>query len=251
AILEPLQREHVLSYLIAGSERAMLIDTGTGGQSMRALVALLTDLPVFVLNSHSHWDHVGSNHEFDDIAIHVAEAHELAYRYAPEEIAEFFGEDSLLGPLPPGRSLETIGIGPSAPTTILQGGERLDLGGRSLTAVHTPGHAPGLLSLLDEENGVLFSTDTAYPGPLYAFSDETDIPTYIRSMELLADLAPSLRYIHPSHNADLMPVSLLPRMRDALIDIQQGKAPDRVDETKATYEYEGFGVYAPLPVEQP
>src|SRR3954447_7618001 len=81
ALLEPLQFERVLSYLILGNERALLIDTGTGAVSMKAAVESLTDLPVLLVNSHSHWDHVGNNQEFDEIAIHRAEAHELAHEY--------------------------------------------------------------------------------------------------------------------------------------------------------------------------
>jgi glyoxylase-like metal-dependent hydrolase (beta-lactamase superfamily II) len=246
ALLEPLQVERVLSYLVVGNERALLIDTGTGAVSMREAVATLTDLPILLVNSHSHWDHVGSNHEFDQIVIHRAEAHELAHGYSRADIADFFGEDALLGQLPAGRSIESITIGPSTPTRLLDGGESFDLGGRMIAALHTPGHSPGLLSFLDEENGVLFSTDTAYPGPLYAYSDDTDLETYIRSMELLAELAPSLEYVHPSHNADIMPAALLPRMRDALIEVASGKTPDSTDELRATYDYDGFGVYGPL-----
>jgi glyoxylase-like metal-dependent hydrolase (beta-lactamase superfamily II) len=247
AIQEPLQRERVLSYLVVADERALLIDTGTGAGSMKAAVETVTDLPVTLVNSHTHWDHVGSNHEFTDIAVHRAEAHELAYRYHPDEIARFFAADQLLGPLPPGRTLETITIGPSVPTLLLDGGETFDLGGRTIQAIHTPGHAPGLLSFYDEANGVLLTTDTAYPGPLYAYSDETNLDVYIRSMDSLADLVPNLKYVHPSHNADLMDAALLPKMRDALIEVRNGKRPDRVDDVKATYDYDGFGIYGPLP----
>ena len=247
AIQEPLQREGVLSYLIVGDERALLIDTGTGAGSMKAAVETLTDLPVLLVNSHTHWDHVGSNHEFSEIAVHRAEAHELAYEYKPDEIARFFADDQLFGPLPPGRTVENITIGPSIPTRLLGGGETLDLGGRSFRSIHTPGHAPGLLSFHDEANGVLLTTDTAYPGPLYAYSDETDLDVYIRSMELLADLAPNLTSVHPSHNGDHMDPALLPKMRDALIDVRDGKTPDRIDDEKATYDFDGFAVYGPLP----
>lgn len=247
AILEPLQRERVLSYLIVGDERALLIDTGTGAGSMKSAVANITDLPVMLVNSHTHWDHVGSNHEFTDIAVHRAEAHELTYQYTPDEIAGFFADDQLLGPLPPGRTIENITIGPSEPTQLLEGGESFDLGGRTILVIHTPGHAPGLLSFYDEENGVLLTTDTAYPGPLYAYSDETDLDVYIHSLNTLADLLPNLRHVHPSHNADSMDPRLLPKMRDALIEVRDGKTPDRVDDEKATYDYDGFAVYGPLP----
>src|SRR5690348_4363305 len=99
ALLEPLKVERVLSYLIVGSERAVLIDTGTGAVSMKDAVATLTDRPVLLLNSHSHWDHIGNNDEFSEIAIHRAEAHELAHRYSRADIESFFGEGALLGPL--------------------------------------------------------------------------------------------------------------------------------------------------------
>lgn len=250
ALLEPLQVERVLSYLIVGNERALLIDTGTGAVSMKAAVESLTDLPVLLINSHSHWDHVGNNTEFTEIGIHRAEAHELAHTYSRADIEQFFGVGALLGPLPGDRGIDSISIDASVPTMLLDGGESFDLGGRAITALHTPGHAPGLLSFLDEENGILFSTDTAYLGYLYAYSDDTDLPTYIRSMDLLASLAPSLKVVHPSHNTDSMPPHYLPKMRDALLEVANGREPEEMDEQRAIYEFDGFGVYGPLPGEQ-
>lgn len=250
ALLEPLQVEQVLSYLIVGTEQALLVDTGMGVASMKAAVATLTGLPVTVVNSHSHWDHIGSNTEFDNLAIHRAEASGLSHRYTTAEIGEFFANSELLGPLPSGRSIETIEIGPSTPTRLLDGGEVFDLGDRSITVLHTPGHASGLLCFLDETNGVLFSTDAAYPGPLYAYHDDTDLGAYIHSLTMLAELVPDLRFVHPSHNADSMPAAFLLRMRDALIEIANGRRPDAVDATRAIHEFDGFGVFGPLSQEQ-
>jgi len=250
ALLEPLQVERVLSYLIVGSERALLIDTGTGAVSMKAAVETLTDLPVLLVNSHSHWDHVGNNDEFAEIAIHRAEAHELAHTYSRTDIERFFGEGALLGPLPEGRRIDSISIEVSIPTLLLDGGESFELGGRTINTLHTPGHAPGLLSSLDEEQGILFSTDTAYLGHLYAYSVDTDLPTYIRSMELLASLAPSLTTVHPSHNTDTMSPEFLLKMRDALLDVANGREPEAMDEGRTIHEFDGFGVYGPLPGER-
>lgn len=247
AIEEPLQAERVLSYLIVGTERALLIDTGTGAVSMKSAIETITDLPVLLVNSHSHWDHVGNNDEFVEIGIHRAEADELGHEYSRADIEEFFSDDALLGPLPGGRTLDDISIEPSTATFLLDGGETFELGGRTIRALHTPGHAPGLLSFLDEENGVLLTTDTAYAGHLYVYSEETDIDVYIDSMTLLAELAPSLNAVHGSHNGDSMSADLLPKMRDTLIEVRNGKTPDEVDDHKAIYRYDGFGVYGPLP----
>src|SRR5437660_8623349 len=67
AIYEPHQLEEVISYLIVGGNRALLFDTGMGISNIKAVVAGLTKLPVSVLNSHTHNDHVGDNWRFSDV----------------------------------------------------------------------------------------------------------------------------------------------------------------------------------------
>jgi len=64
AIYEPMQWQEIISYLVLGSERALLFDTGMGIAPISEVVAQLTDLPVTVLNSHTHMDHIGGNAEF-------------------------------------------------------------------------------------------------------------------------------------------------------------------------------------------
>src|SRR5258705_7158642 len=67
AIYEPKQFEEVISYLILGDNRALLFDTGLGVGRISAVVTRLTQLPVTVINSHTHFDHVGGNTEFKEI----------------------------------------------------------------------------------------------------------------------------------------------------------------------------------------
>src|SRR5262249_18751078 len=64
AIYEPHQAEEVISYLILGTRQAMLFDTGMGISDIQKMTAELTELPIVVLNSHSHLDHVGGNWQF-------------------------------------------------------------------------------------------------------------------------------------------------------------------------------------------
>jgi hypothetical protein len=61
AIYEPHQAEEVISYLIAGTRQAALFDTGMGISDIQRVTAELTKLPIVVLNSHTHIDHVGGN----------------------------------------------------------------------------------------------------------------------------------------------------------------------------------------------
>ena len=67
AIYEPHQSEETISYLIVGDNRAMLFDTGMGISDIRKVTAELTRLPIVVLNSHTHDDHVGNNWQFETI----------------------------------------------------------------------------------------------------------------------------------------------------------------------------------------
>jgi len=67
AITEPFQWQEVISYLIIGKEKALLFDSGNGLGDIRAIVDQITVLPVTVLASHSHIDHVGGHWQFDTV----------------------------------------------------------------------------------------------------------------------------------------------------------------------------------------
>lgn len=63
AIDEPYNWEETIAYLILGKNKALLFDTGMGMDSISLVVKELTKLPVCVLNSHTHQDHIGGNYE--------------------------------------------------------------------------------------------------------------------------------------------------------------------------------------------
>ena len=244
-IVEPLHQEQVKSSLVVGDERAVLIDTGMGVGDIRHLVEGLTDRPVTVVNSHAHWDHIGGNRLFagdSDILIHEAEAAELERVVGNDELRGWFTPEHLLGPLPTGFDHEALAFPATPATRTLRGGEMLALGERMLEVLHAPGHSPGGIVLLDRANGVLFSTDVAYPGALYCKSEDADLAAYRRTMMMLADLAPTLRTVYPSHAETPMDPALLPRMRDGLEAIAAGRTPDGVEAGVASFGFDGFSV---------
>ena len=241
AIEEPLHEEQVKSHLIIGAERAVLIDTGMGVGDIRAVVASLTDMPITVVNSHAHWDHIGGNHRFDAVLIHPAEAADLAGGVANDLLRPWFQPEHLTGPLPDGVTAETIEIPEGPAPMLIHDGDVLDLGDRTLEVIHAPGHSPGGIALLDRANGVLFSTDVAYAGPLYLYAED-DLPIYAASLAKLAALVPDLRAIYPSHNAWSISPALLTAMSDALAGIVAGDAPSWERDAITAWEFDGFSV---------
>lgn len=73
--------EETHCYLVCGKERALLIDTGLGVSDIGAAVRRLTALPVTVVTTHVHWDHIGGHRYFSDIAVHEAEKDWLSVRF--------------------------------------------------------------------------------------------------------------------------------------------------------------------------
>ena len=67
ALVEPRQFQETISYLVVGTNRALLFDTGLGLFPIRPVVEELTTKPVDVLNSHTHFDHVGGNAGFEGV----------------------------------------------------------------------------------------------------------------------------------------------------------------------------------------
>jgi glyoxylase-like metal-dependent hydrolase (beta-lactamase superfamily II) len=108
--------------------------------------------------------------------------------------------------------------------------------------IHTPGHSPGGICLLDAVNRVLFSTDVAYAGMLYVDRPD-DLSVYLQSMQRLAGLAPDLDVLYPSHDDSPISPAWLPKLRDGISAIIAGRLPNRIAGDMATYEFEGFGAF--------
>ena len=95
---------------------------------------------------------------------------------------------------------ETFRIAPSVPSYLLSHGEAIDLGGgRILEALHTPGHSPGGICLLDEPNRLLFTGDTVHTGVLQAHLDESDLEQYVETAKWLYAIGWDTNLVLPGH----------------------------------------------------
>jgi len=243
AIYEPHQFEEVISYLILGNRRALLFDTGMGIGKISEVVRELTKLPIAVLNSHTHFDHVGGNAEFSDIydedtPYTRANEHGRSNVYSRDAVAP----ERICGHLPSSAQTTSYSVRPWQVAHRVKDGEALDLGERQLRVLFTPGHTPDSLCLLDLKNGLLFTGDTFYPGPIYLFTPETDFTAYSKSVDSLAKLAPTLTLLLPSHNVPIAEPAYLTQLAEAVKKIQTARAVPRLNKGRREYSFRGFSI---------
>lgn len=222
AISKPGHWERCISYLALGKRNAALIDTGLGIGNIRRLTDSLTELPVKVLTTHVHWDHIGGHGLYDEIYVHEAEKAWLV-EGVPLPLSRIRADlirEPLTKPIPSQFTPDSYTPFTGQPTGLLQDGDVIDLGGRQLLALHTPGHSPGHLCFLDTARGYLFTGDLLYQGTLYAFYPSTDPVAYAASIARLAEL-PGIKKLLPAHNDLDIPVDLLAQANGAFKSLQE------------------------------
>jgi glyoxylase-like metal-dependent hydrolase (beta-lactamase superfamily II) len=238
AIYEPHQQEEIISYLILGEKRALLFDTGMGISDIKKVVEGLTNLPVSVMNSHTHNDHVSGNWRFSRIygmdTAFTRESAKGSVAAAQQEI----GPGMVCGDLPPDFDAGSYAVKPFNIADWLHGGETIDLGGRVLEVISTPGHTPDSVALWDARNALLFTGDMYYPGPIYLFRPETDLDAYETSIAKMAALG--ARLLLPAHNLPVANPGDLARVLAAMKLVRSGKIKPAKDGPRSEYKFEGF-----------
>ncbi len=172
----------VRSYLLAGKERALLIDTGNGAGDMKALVRSLTDRPVMLVNTHADPDHTGCNGQFDTPYLHPAEFCYFEERY-------------------PGKAHLT-----------LPDNAKIYLGDRWVEVLLIPGHTCGSIALLDEERRYLFSGDMVSESPIFMFGPQRSMLAFYASMERLSRQAEFFDSIYPAHGPMPLKTEIITRL---------------------------------------
>jgi glyoxylase-like metal-dependent hydrolase (beta-lactamase superfamily II) len=248
AIYEPHQAEEVISYLIVGHKQALLFDTGMGIASIRNVVSRLTSRPVVVFNSHTHDDHVGGNWQFDFIYGMDTDFTRTNALGSREDAQAEITPDQLCGDLPKNFDPKSYETKPWHISLFVHNGFKIDLGGRTLEVLSTPGHTPDAISLLDRANGLLFTGDTYYPAPIWLFRPETDLDAYVASVRCMADLAPELKLVLGAHNVPVAQPSVLPRLVSAIVAIRAGKSDAIVElPPKQIRTFDGFSFLLAAP----
>ena len=186
-----LIEDMVNCFLVVGSEKALVIDTGFGKVKLLPEIAEITDKPVTLVCTHGHGDHTGGVGEFESFYI------------SAKDIPIMQGDTSLAKALEPGQ--------------------KFDLGDRILEVIETPGHTPGSISLLDREARLLFAGDMLSERPIYLIPGMGDIKEYMASLEKYKELDDAYDFIVCSHGKPLMDKGIIDRYMAAAKDFEAGK----------------------------
>jgi len=198
---------------VRGRDRDLLIDTGMGVASLKEAARDIFDRPLLAVATHTHVDHVGSLHEFEERIVHRAEAGMLerpehfsllpadhpvelirSFEAAGYEIGECF-----LTALPYGNfDLRRFERTAAHATRLVDEGDLIDLGDRVFEVLHLPGHSPGSIGLWEAKTGTLFSGDAIYDGPLLDDISGSDVAAYVATMRRLESMP--ARVVHAGHD---------------------------------------------------
>lgn len=229
--------EEAHCYLLIGTKKALLIDTGLGICNIHDEVVNLTGKPVIAVATHIHWDHIGGHQYFPDFYAHEDELNWLSGEFplTMEQIRDMVVDRC---DLPEGYDVNHYKLFQGMPTRLLKDNDWIDIGGRVLRVLHTPGHSPGHMCFYEKERGYLFTGDLVYKDTLFAYYPSTDPEAYLKSIERVAALP--LRRVFPAHHSlDIHP-EILSRMRDAF---RQLKAEGKLHHGSGTFKYGDFAIW--------
>lgn len=201
AITEKIGGVHC--YLLIGKTAALLIDTGNGAGNLKDLVSKLTSLPITLVNTHAHLDHIGGNHLFDHARLPAGEEELAALHTNKKYIGKKF---KAMLPLK-WRILARILVPYMITTHKFNGsydivsGEELNIGGRTIQAISLPGHSPSSMCFYDVTHNYVFCGDSIVDNTVLLNLDGCfDTKTYYESLlKLEASTNADVKF-YPGHN---------------------------------------------------
>ena len=157
------------AFILWGTERGLLIDTGCGMYNIREIADELCPVPYDVVLTHGHGDHSGYMDAWDEVWLHPADwdaylpekmaAAKEFHKSYPKMMAGYGSFDAY------DITEEQLHFPDHAPKFLpLTEGTVFDLGGgRKVDVIHTPGHTAGEVVLIDPSVRILFSGDACNP----------------------------------------------------------------------------------------
>ena len=204
-------------YLITGSEYALLVDSVNGYEDLKAITKTLTDLPVIVVNTHGHGDHIYGNVYFEEAWLHPAD-------FALYD--QFFGYAKDI--------MEQNNLKP-CPVKALEIGQIFDLGGVQLEVVDLSGHTAGSIGLLDKDARIIYTGDGLNTHLWMQLDHSLPISTMLETFrKLKAEHGQDFDYVAHGHTKVLRDKEILNWMIQGCEDILAGRTEQDMD-----YQYFG------------
>lgn len=171
-------------YLVTGNERGLIIDTMNGYEDVKKLAETLTDLPLTVVNTHGHPDHIYGNIYFEKAYLHPADIPIAEHFYKEEE----FKREGLNAGLKPAEFLP------------IKEGMSFDLGGVVLDVYEVPGHTPGGIVLLDRQDRILFTGDSINLHTWMQLPESLPMEKFLQSLRKVQGLRDKFDFILTGHS---------------------------------------------------
>ncbi len=213
AISEPQYWQQNVSYLLLGEREALLFDTGPGIYSIRALVKTLTALPILVLPSHLHFDHIGRIQEFERIAL--------------------LDNPSLRAQVNQGRFVESPSQHMLQSTAAfhvdrwIRDGEEVDLGKRKVLMISTPGHTPDSVTLVERHAKRAFTGDLINRLVTLCNVPGSDIQEMSASLRHVRSLLPANGRAYEAHSERALEPAELEMLSSGIAAIAAGHAQSK------------------------
>lgn len=237
-ISEYKHHEEMHSYLLLGSEKALLIDAGLGIGDICEEVKKITDLPVIIALTHAHWDHMGGLKCFDQVAVHKGDAAWVEFGFPLSLSAVKLSLQNVKEDLPIDFDIDKYEIYQRSPSIRMKNHYKFDLGGRVVEVIHTPGHSPGHVCFYERETGALYTGDLIYKGKIDLYYKSTNPFKYIRSIKKIGKM--NVQKIYPAHfDLDIDP-EIIDQIKDAF---KQLKRENKLKRGEGIMKFQDFKIH--------
>ena len=191
----------VRAYLAVGENSVFLFDTGLPGGDIKSCVEEITDKEIIVLNTHSDFDHVGCNNQFETVYLHPADY----FKYLKDG----------------GRTFSNVHP--------LYEGQIFDNGEYQFEVIYLPGHTPGSVAFLEKKNRFLIAGDM-FSIMLYLWEPQRSIHAYKFSLAKLKSRADEFDYIYTYHGNRLLGPDVIEYFEECVQGILDGSLQGVIEE---------------------
>lgn len=226
--------------LVTGREKALLFDTGSGIDDINEAVRMITPLPLVVINSHGHFDHIGGNRQFDRVYMHMDDFCILE-SYTPDLLARWREEmihgregdcrgDGCQDAVCYGTGCQDVACPESPAQSPLHGAwgnmkpldfHTLDLGQMECRMIPLKGHTAGSVGIWIPKLKLLLSGDALTPVMCLIFQNHLSVEEHYKTLKYVQGI--NFDYYLTSHHGKAFSRDMIDRLIRCMENSRNGK----------------------------